>query len=236
MGSALEDLRRRDAFAAAREPYLLLDRELTITGANEAYLCATGRSLEELCGRYVFDAFPDNPDDPDADGVKNLNASLEQVLRTNRQSRMWVQRYDVPGVQPGDPFVFKYWSPVNIPVLDSPRGTAAGVLHHVTDVTVPWTKLRDSATPQLGRAECAQLSQALSVNEQVHDDVVQEVEQLREALSSRIAIEQAKGIIMAQLQCDVDEAFERLRTSARSSNLNIHDVAAAVIKGTSGKP
>lgn len=200
MGSALEDLRRCDAFAAAHEPYLLLDRELTITGANEAYLCATGRSLEELRGRYVFDAFPDNPDNPDADGVKNLGASLEQVLRTNRQSRMWVQRYDVPGARPEDPFVLKYWSPVNIPVLDAPRGRAAGVLHHVTDVTAPWAKLQDSAAPQLGPVECAQLSKALSVNEQVHSDVVREVEQLREALSSRVAIEQAKGIIMAQLQ------------------------------------
>ena len=42
---------------------------------NRAYLTATGRTREDLVGRDLFDAFPDNPADAGADGVRNLGAN-----------------------------------------------------------------------------------------------------------------------------------------------------------------
>lgn len=66
-----------------------------ICGANRAYLRATGRALEDLYGRFMFDAFPDNPDDPAADGVANPRASLERAVATCRPDTMAVQRYDI---------------------------------------------------------------------------------------------------------------------------------------------
>jgi hypothetical protein len=217
---------------------LLLDRTLTITAANQAHLNVTGRTLEDLYGRNLFDAFPDNPDDPDADGVTKLDASLQQVLRTRRTSEMWVQRYDVPGRHPEDPFVCKWWSPVNTPVLDSPNGELVGVLHHVEDVTATWAHVHpegrsevatDADVARMGDLEWGPLIEALAVNERVHHALVNEAKQIREALSSRIVIEQAKGIIMADRHCGPEEAFDRLRKYARSSNLNIHDLAAALV-------
>jgi hypothetical protein len=53
--------------------------------------------------------------------------------------------------------------------------------------------------------------------------------QLQTALDTRIVIEQAKGILAERCRLPVDEAFELLRTSARSSGRKIHDLAAAVI-------
>lgn len=51
----------RALFAATPSPYLVLGRDLVIVDVNQAYLLATGRPRTELVGRYLFDAFPDNP-------------------------------------------------------------------------------------------------------------------------------------------------------------------------------
>jgi GAF domain-containing protein len=55
--------------------------------------------------------------------------------------------------------------------------------------------------------------------------------QLQEALSSRIAIEQAKGILANGHRISVDQAFERLRRYARAHNAALHDVAEGVVSG-----
>ena len=57
-------------------------------------------------------------------------------------------------------------------------------------------------------------------------------EQLQEALDSRVAIEQAKGVIAERAHISTDEAFSRLRTYARSHNLRLADVASDVTNGT----
>jgi GAF domain-containing protein len=53
--------------------------------------------------------------------------------------------------------------------------------------------------------------------------------QLQRALDSRVLIEQAKGVVSHTRGVDMDEAFRMLRTHARSNNLNLRDVAAAVV-------
>jgi GAF domain-containing protein len=57
-------------------------------------------------------------------------------------------------------------------------------------------------------------------------------EQLSTALTSRIVIEQAKGVISERAGVDLAEAFSRLRSFARGSNLHLTDVAQAAIDGT----
>jgi GAF domain-containing protein len=54
-------------------------------------------------------------------------------------------------------------------------------------------------------------------------------EQLREALDSRIVIEQAKGVLAAERGISVDEAFEVLRRHARSHSASLRSVAEAVV-------
>lgn len=53
--------------------------------------------------------------------------------------------------------------------------------------------------------------------------------QLQNALSSRVIIEQAKGMLAAQHATTIPEAFERMRRYARSQRLKIHDVAAMIV-------
>ena len=57
-------------------------------------------------------------------------------------------------------------------------------------------------------------------------------EQLTHALTSRIVIEQAKGVVFERAGIDMAEAFTRLRAYARNQNLRLTDVARAAIDGT----
>jgi GAF domain-containing protein len=57
-------------------------------------------------------------------------------------------------------------------------------------------------------------------------------EQLQHALTSRVVIEQAKGVIFERAGIDMPEAFNRLRAFARDNNLRLTDVAQAAIDGT----
>ena len=53
--------------------------------------------------------------------------------------------------------------------------------------------------------------------------------QLQTALNSRIAVEQAKGLVAEQADLDTGEAFELLRGHARHHNRRLRDVVAEVI-------
>ena len=57
-------------------------------------------------------------------------------------------------------------------------------------------------------------------------------EQLSAALTSRVVIEQAKGVISERAGVDLAEAFSRLRAFSRNGNLRLTEVAQAAIDGT----
>jgi AmiR/NasT family two-component response regulator len=55
------------------------------------------------------------------------------------------------------------------------------------------------------------------------------VAELQEALNSRVAIEQAKGVLAERASVDMDQAFDRLRRFARSHNQRLSAVAASLV-------
>ena len=92
---------------------------------------------KEILGRRIFEVFPDNPDDPAADGVRNLEASLNRVLRNRAADLMAVQKYDIRRPESeGGAFEERYWSPVNSPVFGA-DDEIAYIIHRVEDVTRP---------------------------------------------------------------------------------------------------
>lgn len=119
-------------FEAAPAPLLVVDRELIIVTANDAYLEATMTTEEEIVGRHIFDVFPDNPDSPMATGVRNLRRSLESVLQQEATDAMAIQRYDIR--RPDGSFEERHWSPKNAPVFDN-EGNLTHIVHRVEDVT-----------------------------------------------------------------------------------------------------
>jgi len=121
-------------FETVPDLYLILSPQLDIITASNAYLQATFTVREEITGRNVFEVFPDNPETPEANSVKNLSNSLNEVLTKKQAHEMAVQRYDVLRPAADGEFEKKYWKPLNTPVLDT-VGNVAYIIHKVTDVT-----------------------------------------------------------------------------------------------------
>ncbi len=61
------------------------------------------------------------------------------------------------------------------------------------------------------------------------DRLAELTDHLRTALTTRVLIEQAKGIVAATRGIGVEDAFQILRKHARDHNARLHDVASAVV-------
>lgn len=139
----------RTLFEAAPGLYLVLKPDFVIVAVTDAYLRATMTTREGILGRGLFEVFPDNPDDPNATGTRNLRASLERVLARRAPDTMAVQKYDVrrPASE-GAVFEERYWAPINTPVLGS-DGAVDYIIHNVEDVT-ELVRSRNRADEMLG--------------------------------------------------------------------------------------
>ena len=115
-------------------PVLLIRPDLTIADANAAYLDMTGRSRQELLGRTPFEAFPGNPGDPDATGMREVRESMQRVFASGAAETTAFLRYDVE--VPGRPGVFaeRYWCPTNAPVF-GPDGRVVLLAQCVEEIT-----------------------------------------------------------------------------------------------------
>jgi two-component sensor histidine kinase len=126
-------------FDASPNPYLVLDRDMNIVGANRAYLEATKRDLGDIVGRWAWDAFPADPDT-----LRESIASFQRVLRGRKPDTLALLRFDIPRPQgEGGDFETRYWSIVAAPVLDE-RGEVSVMLQHLIDVTTELQRLRDA--------------------------------------------------------------------------------------------
>ena len=134
-GKQNSDPNFKTLFEASPGLYLVLDPDFNIVAVSDAYLNATMTSRASITGRHLFDVFPDNPNDPNATGVRNLRASLERVLKDKKPDTMAVQKYDIRRPEEeGGTFEERYWSPVNSPLLDA-NGNVIFIIHRVEDVT-----------------------------------------------------------------------------------------------------
>jgi AmiR/NasT family two-component response regulator len=58
-----------------------------------------------------------------------------------------------------------------------------------------------------------------------------EIEDLRAALATRPVIDQAKGILVAQLGCSPEAAFELLLLASQRDNRKVREIARAIVEG-----
>jgi hypothetical protein len=98
--------------------------------------------------------------------------------------------------------------------MDAPRPRIAGVERPDVE-TVAVGSLEEASTA---------IARLLSVTQAAYERRAQ----LEHALESRVAIEQAKGILAERLGMETDEAFAILRRAARTSRTKLRDVARAV--------
>ncbi len=121
-------------FDVSPNAYMVLDRELRYVAANAAYLRETGSQIDQLLGKYVFERFPNDPDDPNNVPARMLQKSFERVLATGERDHLALIPYRVPRAGSDGGTEDRYWSATHSPVLDA-DGRVAFILQHTVDVT-----------------------------------------------------------------------------------------------------
>jgi GAF domain-containing protein len=106
-------------------------------------------------------------------------------------------------------------------------GRTIGVINIYRDAPQPWTG--DDVT-------AAEIMAAMGAGYVVHANELRAqydlTEQLQAAIDSRDLIGQAKGIVMARLSVDANQAFGLLSSLSQTRNTKLRDIAADVVEGT----
>ncbi len=123
------------------QPYLILDHDLKIVGASDGYLRLTDRARDDIVGRHILEAFPENPDAVGTVEQGPLEVSLRHVLATGKPHEMAVIQYDIPRPEGG--FVQKFWTPVHTPVAGD-TGAIEYIIQNPMDVTESVVKSREA--------------------------------------------------------------------------------------------
>lgn len=217
-------------------PSLVLDRDLVIRAVNRAHERVMGFSASALVSRHAFDAYPANHTVADGDdGQRSMEASFETVLRERRPHHLVLQRYDIPDPAATGTFLPRTWLPSNGPVWSG--GELVGIVVRAEEVPVAaetervLSRFRDVLREQVNGTDelAAPVLEAVVWALRSWGKTLNEVEQLREALTSRATIDQAKGILMGRGGVSAEQAFAELVRLSNESNVRLAEVASALV-------
>jgi len=110
------DIDYKAAFECLPGAAAMLSTDFTILAVSDGYIEAAGREADELVGRSILEAFPENPQDPADTGPSDLRASLEAVVASRERDVMGIVRYDVEDLASPGEFQERYWAIINTPV------------------------------------------------------------------------------------------------------------------------
>lgn len=217
----------RALFESAPGLYLVLTPDFRIAAASDAYLQATMTTRAGVLGRAIFDVFPDNPDDPAATGVHNLNASLSRVVRDGVTDAMAVQKYDVRRPEgEGGGFEERYWSPANFPVAGADRAVA-WIIHRVEDVT-EFVRLK-----QQGLERDQLTAKLLTRGEQMEAEIflrAQEIQECNRRLRETNEALEAEIAERHRVEGELREAHLRLQGSYQARGADLAEATANVLR------
>ncbi|MEI8238498.1 MAG: GAF and ANTAR domain-containing protein [Actinomycetota bacterium] len=130
------------------------------------------------------------------------------------------------------------WPRFGIESAEAGYRTVCAVPLRLRDAVLGCLNLFIEGTHPLSNADVA-LARALAdvasiavVQDQLTRQAVIREGQLQHALNSRIAIEQAKGMICERSGLDMNESFDQLRSYARRSNRGLTELAESMVIGT----
>jgi signal transduction histidine kinase/ActR/RegA family two-component response regulator len=125
----------KDLFNLSPAILLVIDLNFTIIAATDAFLEVTMTDRTTILGQPIFNAFPINPDDTNADGEKNIRASFNRVIQNKLADILPLQKYDIKKTQaPGGEFEVRHWRLSNSPVFDTDNNVKS-IIIKVEDIT-----------------------------------------------------------------------------------------------------
>ncbi len=158
-------------FRASPEKILVIKPySFEIVAVTDAYLLATMTRESQIIGKTLFEVFPDDPSDGNAEGAQKLLASLERIQSLKKTDVVGVLRYPIR--RPNGSFEERFWNPVNSPVLDD-AGDIEFIMHRVEDVTAIVSENNDSIIREAVESSDPNVAQ----------DIISRSRELREALS-----------------------------------------------------
>ncbi|WP_422371033.1 HWE histidine kinase domain-containing protein [Hoeflea sp.] len=97
-------------FEKSPAPTMALNRNLEFIAANPAYLEMVGKTVEDIMGRYIFDAFPETEE-----RIEGLTSVFNQVFEGEE-----AEFVEVPfRVEKDGAIVEQYWTARHVPVIGS---------------------------------------------------------------------------------------------------------------------
>ncbi|MFF4254799.1 ANTAR domain-containing protein [Streptomyces sp. NPDC001663] len=201
-------------------------------------LAAHGSELLDDCAAIVVYA-------PDERTPVQVAGTGEELVRLVRDAAKWGEGPGVEARRTGRPVpdtaldggpARRDWPRCAPRAVELGYGRAAALPLHVGEDTLGALVLLGPGSTPL-RPELLELGQSLTDAagwtleraRRLHESRAL-AEQLGQALTSRIVIEQAKGTLAARLSVSVDEAFRLLRSHARSHRRRLTDVAREVVE------
>ena len=115
--------------------YLILKPDFTIIAVNNSFLLSTKTERSNILNQPLFNVFPNDPNDLETSGVRNLEASLKRVVSKKIPDIMPALKYNIPDPNSKEGiFLERYWQPANYPILDN-KGDLIYIIHHSEDIT-----------------------------------------------------------------------------------------------------
>jgi PAS domain-containing protein len=115
--TVLHDIDFHRVFKISPTPRALLTPDFVILDANDEFVQASERSLQDLMGHNAFDLLPPVPREPNY--PRPYRTALEAALASREREVLRLTRHDI--ANPARPGVFeeRYWSSVVTPMLSA---------------------------------------------------------------------------------------------------------------------
>ena len=181
--------------------FFVVAPDFRIVAANDAFLRATLTRREDIVGRTIFEAFPDNPAEPDSVAPRNFRTSVERVMESRVADRIPAQRRDIR--TPDGGFETRYWTTRNEPVL-GPDGAIAYILVVIEDVTAEARRSASEAEQlrhnQDLRVRASKMAAEIYVRAQQVEDANRRLLQLNDELTRKAESEREAHLALRRAQ------------------------------------